>query len=98
MLREAEIRLSGGCTLGEACKVPGISEQCCNRRRENYGGMQASQAEKLKDLQRENARLKKLVADQAIDKAIHDEALKRNYRALSGAGWQPAYHLDSTCP
>jgi transposase-like protein len=79
MLREAEVRLASGSTVGEVCRALGISEQSYYRWRKEYGGMHVSQARKLKDLERENARLKKLVADQALDKAILEEALKGNY-------------------
>lgn len=79
MLREAEIKLSGGTTTGEVCRELGISEQSYYRWRKEYGGMQVSQARKVKDLERENARLKKLVAEQALDKAILEEALKGKY-------------------
>jgi hypothetical protein len=61
------------------CRTLGISEQTYYRWCKEYGGMQVSQARKLKDLERENARLKRLVADQALDKAILEEALKGNY-------------------
>jgi putative transposase len=79
MLREAEIKLAGGKRIGEVCRELGISEQSYYRWRKEYGGMQVSQAKKLKDLERENAQLKKLVADQALDKSILEEALKGNY-------------------
>ena len=79
MLREAEIKLAGGKKIGEVCRELGISEQSYYRWRKEYGGMHVSQAKKLKDLERENARLKKLVADQALDKSILEEALRGNY-------------------
>ncbi|MGB0288079.1 transposase [Aequoribacter sp.] len=79
MLREAEIKLASGSTVGEVCRSLGITEQTYYRWRKSYGGMQVSQAKKLKALELENARLKKLVADQALDKAILEEALKGNY-------------------
>ena len=79
LLREAEIKLAGGRSTGEVCWELGILEQSYYRWRKEYGGMQVSQAKKLKDLERENARLKKLVAEQALDKAILEEALKGNY-------------------
>ena len=79
MLREAEIKLASGSTVGEVCRSLGITQQTYYRWRKSYGGMQVSQAKKLKDLERENARLKKLVADQALDRAILEEALKGNY-------------------
>ncbi len=70
MLREAEIKLAGGKKIGEVCRELGISEQSHYRWRKEYGGMQVSQAKKLKDLERENARLKRLVADQALAPAL----------------------------
>jgi len=79
MLREAEIKLAGGKKIGEVCRELGISEQSYYRWRKEYGGMRVSQAKKLKDLERENARLKRLVADQALDKAILEEALRGNF-------------------
>ena len=79
MLREAEIKLAGGKKIGSICRELRISEQSYYRWRKGYGGMQVSQAKKLKDLERENARLKKLVADQALDKLILEEALRGNY-------------------
>jgi putative transposase len=79
MLREAEIKLASGKRIGEVCRELGISEQSYYRWRKEYGGMQVSQAKKLKDLERENAQLKKLVADQALDKSILEEALKGDY-------------------
>ena len=79
MLREAEIKLAGGKKIGEVCRELGISEQSYYRWRKEYGGMQVSQAKKLKDLERENARLKKLVANQALDKSILEEALRGNF-------------------
>ncbi len=56
MLREAEIKLTGGKKIGEVCRELAISEQSYYRWRKEYGGMQVSQAKKLKDLERENAR------------------------------------------
>ena len=79
MLREAEIKLAGDKKIGSICRELGISEQSYYRWRKGYGGMQVSQAKKLKDLERENARLKRLVADQALDKTILEEALRGNY-------------------
>ena len=79
MLREAEIKLAGGKTIGEISRELGISEQTYYRWRKAYGGMQVSQAKRLKELERENARLKTLVAEQALDKAILEEALKGKY-------------------
>jgi len=79
MLRQAEIKLAAGKVTGEVARELGISEQTYYRWRKLYGGMQISQAKKLKDLERENTRLKKLVADLSVDKDILEEALKGNY-------------------
>ncbi len=74
-LREAEVLLGQGQPLGVACRGLGISEQTYYRWRKEYGGLRTDQAHRLKDLERENARLKKLVADLALDKAILNEVL-----------------------
>lgn len=79
MLREAEVRLSQGQTIGEICRGLGVSEQSYYRWRREYGGMEVSQAQRLKELERENARLKRAVADLALDKAILNEALTGKY-------------------
>ena len=62
-LREAEILLNQGASVGEACRKIGITEQTYYRWRKEYGGMRVEQAKRLKKLEKENARLKKLVAD-----------------------------------
>ena len=74
-LREAEVFLSQGQTIAQACKVIEISEQTYYRWRREYGGMDVSQAKQLKELVKENARLKKLVADLSLDNAILKEVL-----------------------
>ena len=79
MLRQAEIELAQGRKIGEICRGFVISEQSYYRWRKEYGGMQVAQARRLKDLERENARLKRLVADLSLDKDILKEALKGNY-------------------
>lgn len=72
-LREAEVFLSQGQTIAQACKMIEISEQTYYRWRREYGGMDVSQAKQLKELVKENARLKKLVADLSLDNAILKE-------------------------
>jgi transposase-like protein len=72
-LREAEILLGQGKTVKEASKLLEISEQTYYRWRREYGGMDVIQAKKLKDIEKENARLKKLVADLSLDNAIVKE-------------------------
>lgn len=79
MLREAEVRLSQGATIGEVCRGLGVSEQSFNRWRREYGGMEVSQAHRLKELERENARLRKAVSDLTLDKLILNEALTGMY-------------------
>lgn len=79
MLREAEIALSQGMTVGEVSRQLSISEQTYYRWRKQYGGMKVSQAKRLQDLERENNRLKKAVADLTLDKLILREALEGNY-------------------
>lgn len=74
-LREAEVLQSQGEPLDAVCRGLGISEQTYYRWRKEYGGLRTDQARRLNELERENARLKKLVADLALDKAILAEAL-----------------------
>ena len=78
-LREAEILLSQGITIGAACNKIGISDFTYYRWRKEYGGMRVDQARRLKDLEQENARLKKVVADFALDNAILKEAARGNF-------------------
>ncbi len=78
-LREAEVLLSQGQSVLEACKKIEISEQTYYRWRKEYGGIRLDQAKRLKELERENTRLKKLVADQALDNAILKEVTSGNF-------------------
>ncbi len=78
-LREAEILLNQGATVGEASRKIGVTEQTYYRWRKEYGGLRIEQAKKLKTLERENARLKKLVADISLDNAILKEASEGNF-------------------
>jgi len=79
MLREAEVLLSQGSTAIEVCRKLGITEQTYYRWRREYGGMRVEQAKRLKELERENTRLKKLVADLSLDNAILKEAARGNF-------------------
>ena len=72
-LREAEVALAKGQTTGEVARKLGITEQTYYRWRKEYGGLRLDQAKRLKELEKENTRLKKLVADQALDNAILKE-------------------------
>ena len=72
-LREAEVGLAQGQTVGQVCKQIGVTEQTYYRWRKEYGGLRLNQAKRLKVLEKENARLKKLVADLSLDKQILKE-------------------------
>ena len=78
-LREVEILLSQGATTGEASRKIGVTEQTYYRWRKEYGGMRIEQAKRLKDLEKENAQLKKLVADISLDNAILKEVAEGNF-------------------
>ena len=77
-LRRADVELGKGRTVPEVCKTLEITEQTYYRWRQKYGGMAPSMAKELKALQQENARLKKLVANQALDMEILREAARPN--------------------
>jgi len=79
-LREAEILLSQGMIVVEAARQLEISEQTYYRWRKEYGGLDTTQARKLKQLEKENLQLKKLVADISLDNAILKEVLLDNYK------------------
>ncbi len=74
-LREADAGSNGGATIGQVCQKLAISEPTFHRWREQYGGMKADAAKQLKELQQENQRLKRAVADLTLDKQILKEAL-----------------------
>jgi len=78
-LREADVQLAKGISVSEVCRRLEVSEHTYYRWRKEYGGLKLDQAKRLKELERENARLKKLVADQALDNAILREAAKGNF-------------------
>lgn len=78
-LREAEVEIAKGMSVAQVCKKLEIADQTYYKWRREYGGMRTDQAKRLKELERENARLKKLIADQALDNAILKEALSGNY-------------------
>lgn len=73
-LRTIEVLQSKGASVAVACREVGITEQTYYRWRKEYGGMQVSQAKRLKDLEKENSRLKKAVAELTLDKLILKEA------------------------
>jgi len=78
-LREAEVLISQGQTVAQVCRVIGVSEQSYYRWRKEYGGLRTDQAKRLKDLEKENGRLRKAVSDLTLDKQILKEALEGNY-------------------
>ena len=78
-LREAEILLSQGKTIGEASRKISVTEQTYYRWRKEYGGLRVDQAKRLKELEQENSRLRKVVSDLSIDNAILKEASRGNW-------------------
>ncbi len=78
-LREAEVRLSQGETVAQVCRSLGVSEQTYYRWRKEYGGLKLNQAKRLKELERENGRLRHAVADLTLDKLILKEAASGNF-------------------
>lgn len=78
-LRTIEVLQSNGASVAVACREVGITEQTYYRWRKEYGGMQVSQAKRLKDLEKENSRLKKAVAELTLDKLILKEAAEGNF-------------------
>jgi len=78
-LREAEVKLAKGTAIAQVCKDLGITEQTYYRWRNEYGGLKLDQARRLKDLEKENARLKRLLAEAELDKAILREAASGKY-------------------
>ncbi len=79
LLREADVLLSQGTTVAAAIRRLGVNKVTYYRWRREFGGMKAGQARKLKDLERENGRLKKLVADLSLDNALLKEAASGNW-------------------
>ena len=78
-LRDAEALLNTGKTIGEACQVLEVSEQTYHRWKKKYGGMKADEAKRLEELEQENSRLKKLVADLSLDVQMLKEVARGNF-------------------
>ena len=78
-LREAEADLAAGTALDQVCRKLGVSEATYHRWKKQYGGAGAEEVRRLKELEKENARLKAIVADLELDKRILKEALEGNY-------------------
>ncbi len=79
LLRQAEVELAQGRTVGEVCRGLGVSEASFYRWRTEYGGLKVDQARRMKELKRENARLKRAVAELTLDKQILREAAEGKY-------------------
>jgi putative transposase len=78
-LREADTLLAADKTIGQVCQALEVSEQTYHRWRTQFGGMKAEEAKRLKELEGENKRLKKLLAEAELDKAILKEVIEGNY-------------------
>ena len=78
-LLAAEIDLAGGLTIGQVCQKLAISEQTFHRWRQQYGGLKADDAKRLKELEAENERLKRLVAQLALDKRMLQEVAQKKW-------------------
>ena len=78
-LREAEVEIAQGATVAVAAKKIGVTEQTYYRWKKEYGGLKTDQAKRLKELEKENSRLKRLLADAELDKAILREAASGNF-------------------
>jgi len=78
-LRQAEMEIANGATVAQVCKKIGVTDQTYYRWRNEYGGMRVDQAKRLKELEKENVQLRKLVADQALDISILREAASGNF-------------------
>ena len=88
-LRKAEVELAGGRTVREVCRELGVTEHTYYRWRREYGGMNTDQAKRLKELEKENQRLRRAVSDLTLDKLILTEAAKGNFiRPLSSDQWR----------
>jgi transposase-like protein len=79
MLRDAEARIAAGATIPEVARDFGVSEATFHRWRKRHGGMDLDSTKRLRDLEKENARLKKIVADQAVDISILKEVSRKNF-------------------
>jgi putative transposase len=95
-LREADAELAAGASVPEVARRLGISEATFHRWRNQYGGMKADAMKRLKELEKENARLKKIVADQAVDISVLKEVSRGNFsRARPGEG-RPSSTFDGS--
>lgn len=79
LLRQVEVAVASGKTTAQACKEAAITEQTYYRWRKEYGGLQVDQARRLKELEQENAKLKRLVADLSLDKLVLKDIAAGNF-------------------
>ena len=96
-LRQIEVQLAQGKSLALACKEAGVSEQSYYRWRREYGGLQLEQAKRLKELERENARLRRLVADLSLEKQVLKDVAAGNWLLYSGLIDQPPLCSPAAC-
>ena len=78
-LREADVELTQGASIVQACRKIGITDQTSSRWRREYDGLKVDQARRFKEIEKENTRLKRVVADQALDLAILKEVAEGNF-------------------
>jgi transposase-like protein len=99
-LREAEIVLAQGGTTADACRRLSISEQTYYRWRKEYGGLKTDQARRMKDLEKENARLRRAISDLTLDKLILQEAARGSRKACRAQTIEPraTTALYRSCP
>jgi transposase-like protein len=89
-LRQADEELAAGVSIPEVARQLGISEATFHRWRNQYGGMKANAMKRLKELEKENARLKKIVAEQAVDISILEEVSRKNFSRARPGGEPPS--------
>jgi putative transposase len=85
LLRQIEVSIAQGKSAPEACRDAGISQQSFYRWRKEFGGLGIDQAKRMKDLERENARLKRLVADLSLEKQVLKDVASGNLFSIRGA-------------
>ncbi len=78
-LREAEVLIASGTTVAQVCKQIGVTDQTYYKWRREYGGLKTNQAKRFKELEQENTRLKKLLAEAHLDKAMLQEVARGNF-------------------
>ena len=86
-LRQAEVELAKGVKIPQVCRKLAVTEQTYYRWRKEYGGVRTDQAKRLKELEKENSRLKKLVAELSLDKQMLEEISRGNFSAVSYNIW-----------